>query len=78
MPDEPQIDYCERCGEAAEGKYKLMVYHSLFRLPGREYHCYRCLKVMRIYAIIGFLLMALVVTALCITTFLLVSSEVGS
>lgn len=70
--DESRFDYCERCGGAAAGTYKLMFYHSLFRLPAREFYCYRCLKVMKVYAIIGFSLLGITVGALCVVTWRLV------
>lgn len=54
-------DICERCGEFGEGK-SLWMFHQEW-LPRREFYCRRCLRIMRIYATIGFTLLGAVVTS---------------
>ncbi len=65
-------DYCERCGELKHGKRKLMFYRWEGRFPqspvARQFFCYRCLRIMRIYAAIGFCLLAVLVGSLVIVT----------
>ena len=62
---EPTEDYCERCGEHGPGVRKWMFYRSIVRKPEmwlvHEFFCYSCLKTMKIYAIIGFTLFAIII-----------------
>lgn len=69
---------CDRCGRIGTGRYQWM-YHIPWismLLTGapieREFFCFRCLRIMRIYAVIGFSLLGLVVAALVATTIWLV------
>lgn len=52
-----------------------MFYRPLARFPkppvAREFFCFRCQKVMKIYAIVGLTLLTCVVTAIVIATILL-------
>ncbi len=61
---------CERCGEYREGRSKLMVYRLMARLPespiAQQFFCNRCLRVMRIYAFVGFSLLAMLLGSLLI------------
>jgi hypothetical protein len=50
-------DVCERCGAFASGHERWML-HS-HELPAKQFFCFRCLRVMRIYAIVGFSLLGL-------------------
>lgn len=64
------VGTCERCGEYREGRSKLMIYTLLARFPAppiaRQFFCYRCLRVMRIYAIVGFSLLAMLLLSLTV------------
>ncbi len=69
---------CDRCGRIGTGRYQWM-YHIPWismLLTGapieREFFCFRCLRIMRIYAVIGFSLLGLVVAALVASTIWLV------
>lgn len=62
---------CERCGVHAPGKFRLMVYswnwywYWLLRSPvRREFYCYRCLRVMRIYSVVGLTIFGIVIAAI--------------
>jgi hypothetical protein len=57
----PLEDYCDRCGAFAEGRRQWMFYQGS---PAREFFCAHCLKVMRVYAAVGFTLLGLVLAAL--------------
>ncbi len=69
MP-EPTEDHCERCGRLAPGRRKLMFYRLLERFPespiARDFFCFRCIRIMRLYAIIGFTLLAVVIGAIIV------------
>jgi hypothetical protein len=65
----PDEDYCTRCGEVARGKRQWMFYSSV--LPVKEFFCDRCLGVMRVYAIIGFSLLGLLLLAFGIAVWIL-------
>jgi len=69
MPD-PIEDHCERCGHFGPGVRRWMFYHVLSRFPqppvAREFFCFRCIRIMRVYAIIGLALLAIVIGALVI------------
>jgi hypothetical protein len=64
------VGTCERCGEYREGRSKLMIYRLLERFPAspitRQFFCYRCLRVMRIYATIGFSLLSILLGSLVV------------
>lgn len=57
----PVEEHCERCGNFGEGDWRWMFHQGP---PTREFYCVRCLKILRIYAVIGFTLLGLLVTAL--------------
>jgi hypothetical protein len=57
----PLEDYCDRCGAFAEGRRQWMFYQGS---PAHEFFCAHCLKVMRVYAAVGFTLLGLVLAAL--------------
>lgn len=62
---------CDRCGQVAEGAHRLMIYKRPFPMPPEvawEFFCRRCLRVMRIYAIVGFSLVGIVVAGLVAVT----------
>ena len=64
---DPHVDLCECCSEERPGSSKMM-FHSGYRifskLPGgHEFYCFQCQKVMRIYAVIGLFLLALIAAA---------------
>jgi len=66
MPDTeagatPLEDYCDRCGDFAEGSRQWMFYQGS---PAYEFFCVRCLKVMRTYAAVGFTLIGLLLVAI--------------
>lgn len=68
---------CDRCGRIATGRYKWMRHGwgTMIRTGApieREFFCFRCLRIMRIYAVIGFSLLGLVVAAIAATTIWLV------
>ncbi len=70
---EPIEDYCERCGEYRAGKLQWMFYSGwLARFPklpiGREFYCFRCRRIMRIYAAVGFTLFAIILAAIIAAT----------
>lgn len=54
---EDEQDHCERCGEYGPGVRKWMFYSLLANFPdspiARQFFCHRCVRIMRIYAIIG-------------------------
>jgi len=56
---------CDRCGMQAPGKRQWMfapLWSTLFRVgTRREFICFRCLRVMKIYAFIGFSLLLMLV-----------------
>lgn len=64
------VGACERCGEFREGRSKLMIYRLLERFPASpialQFFCYPCLRVMRIYAIVGFTLLAMLLGSLIV------------
>lgn len=62
-------DECTRCGEQRAGRHRWMFYSNpLARFPeppfGREFYCERCARIMKVYAIIGFVLVAAVITCI--------------
>lgn len=59
---EPFEDVCQRCGEFTLGRKQWMFQQG--EAPGKQFYCSRCLRVMRIYAIIGFTLLGLLVAGL--------------
>ena len=77
MP-EPIEDYCERCGEHRLGFRKLMFYSTLARFPklpiAREFFCFSCIRIMKIHAIVGFALVAILVGSIVGVTIWLNSS----
>jgi hypothetical protein len=60
---EIEIDACERCGEIAEGKRRWMFDNLGAR---REFYCFRCDRVRRIYGRIGLTLLLGLVSALTV------------
>jgi len=58
---EPQEDYCDNCGTFAAGREQWM-FSSLD--TGKRFYCFRCLTRMRLYAAVGFTLLAIVLLAL--------------
>ncbi len=68
--DQICIGTCERCGEYRDGRSKLMIYRLMGRFPAspiaRQFFCNRCLRVMRIYAIVGFSLLAMLLGSLVV------------
>ena len=69
---EQHEDYCERCGELREGKRRWMwhrwrVYHLQSPL-NEEFYCFRCLRIMRVYSIIGLSLFAIIVAVIIAAT----------
>lgn len=54
-------DFCERCGEFGAGKSLWMFQQEW--LPRKEFYCRRCLRIMRIYAAIGFSLLGTMVAS---------------
>jgi hypothetical protein len=62
------VGTCERCGEYREGRSKLMIYRLMERFPAspiaRQFFCNRCLRVMRIYAFVGFSLLVILLGSL--------------
>jgi len=64
---------CQRCGRQGEGRTKWMVHRFAESFPespvAEEFFCNRCLRMMRIYATIGFSLLAVLVGALAGVTF---------
>lgn len=75
---ELEEDYCERCGDYQAGVRKWMFHSTYARFPGppiaREFYCFACLRVMRIYAIIGLTLLAILVGSLIGVTIWLTAS----
>ncbi len=69
---EPTEDICNRCGEQGAGTRKFMFYrwYETFPRPpvAREFFCFRCQRVMRVYAIIGFTLLGCLVLAILVAT----------
>lgn len=69
MPESTE-DHCERCGQHAPGRRKLMFYRALARFPeppiAREFFCFRCIRIMRIYATIALVLGAIVIGGLIV------------
>ncbi|MBB6430263.1 hypothetical protein [Algisphaera agarilytica] len=65
---EVEEDDCERCGRHASGKRRWMFYRPLERFPQppmvRQFFCDRCLRLMWVYAVIGFGLVWLLVGSL--------------
>ena len=53
---------CDRCGDLAMGVEKWMFHQG--EPPAKQFFCFRCLRVMRTYAIIGFSLLGLLVAGL--------------
>ena len=53
-------DHCDRCGTFAAGRRQWMFHQGV---PAREFYCERCLRVMRVYAVIGFTLLGLLMAA---------------
>ena len=72
MSAEYDFDYCERCGEAAEGRYKVMFHGRLFRVAEREFYCLRCLRRMRVFAVVGFALLGAMLLGLVVATVVLI------
>lgn len=66
--DAPEEDICERCGKYGAGRRQLMLYPWWYALFGeysrRQWFCTRCLWIMRVYAVVGFLLLAILVSGL--------------
>jgi hypothetical protein len=60
MP-QPAADHCKQCGELAPGKAQWMFDSD--EPSVKEFFCDRCLGIMRIYAIIGFSLLGLLLLA---------------
>ncbi|MFK7789776.1 MAG: hypothetical protein AB8C95_09830 [Phycisphaeraceae bacterium] len=60
--------HCERCRKFAVGRMRWMFYQPLERFPEspivREFFCNRCIKIMRLYAVIGFTLVGIVVAGI--------------
>lgn len=54
----PDEDYCENCGAFGPGREQWMF--SSHGPSGKYFFCFRCLARMRLYAIIGFTLLATV------------------
>jgi len=70
-------DECDRCGRVTTGRYKWMRYGwATMMTTGspleREFFCFRCLRIMRIYSVIGFSLLGLVVAAFVAMTIWLI------
>ncbi len=59
-------DYCERCGTLSAGQERWMFHHG--QLPRKEFFCFRCLRVLRIYAAIALSLLGLLLTAFVVAT----------
>lgn len=55
-------DVCERCGKVAPGREQWMFQQG--ETPAKQFFCLRCLRIMRVYAIIGFTLLGLLVVGL--------------
>ena len=51
---------CERCGAIAQGREQWMFHQG--KVPAKEFYCSRCLRVMHIYAIIGYSLLGVLMT----------------
>ncbi len=75
---EPIEDYCERCGEHRFDVRKWMFYSTLARFPklpiAREFFCFSCIRIMKIYAIAGVTLFAIVAGSIVGVTIWLNSS----
>ena len=54
-------DHCDRCGTFSEGRRQWMFHQGV---AAREFFCVRCLRILRLQAIIGFTLLGLLVAAL--------------
>ncbi len=56
---------CERCGNYAAGRRVWMFYNRSTwmwgRVVQRQFFCLRCIRTMRVYAVVGFTLLGLVV-----------------
>lgn len=50
-------DVCERCGDVAQGREQWMFQQG--ELPSMQFFCVRCLRNMRVYAIMGFSLLGI-------------------
>ena len=74
-PREREVAECDKCGQIAPGRRRWMFYRWLETFPDpparREFMCNRCLRMSRLYAAIGFLLIFIVVAALFSTLWLL-------
>jgi hypothetical protein len=53
-------DVCDRCGSYTWGRYRWM-FHS-GTMPRKEFFCNRCQRVLRVYAIIGLSLLAILLS----------------
>ncbi len=75
---EPVEDYCERCGAHRLGVRKWIFYGTLARFPklpiAREFCCFPRIKIMKIHAIVGFTLFAIVAGSIVGVTMWLNSS----
>jgi len=60
-----ESDYCSRCGAFGPGQRRWMFYK--FGIE-REFHCLRCMRIMRIYAWIGFSILFVIVAGLSAAT----------
>jgi hypothetical protein len=56
----PGVDYCTRCGELDGGKRQWMFHSDTI---AKEFYCWRCLRIMRIYAWIGLSLLFVILGA---------------
>jgi hypothetical protein len=57
-------DVCDRCGDVARGKEQWMFHQGA--LPAKQFFCIRCLRIMRVYAIVGFSLLGILMIGLVV------------
>lgn len=66
--DEPEEAVCDRCGALAPGRRQWMFYPLWYSMigagTGREFFCFRCHRIMRFYAVIGFSLLGIVIAGI--------------
>lgn len=76
--DAAELTACERCGEVAPGRRVWMFHSWLATFPDpairRQFICDKCRRRMRAYAVVGFLLLALLTGSLVATTAWLIPS----
>ncbi len=77
MPEVSE-DHCERCGRFGPGGRRWMFYHMLSRFPqppaAREFYCHRCIRLMRLYSVIGLGLLVIVLAALVVVVIQTISA----